>query len=197
RPAPGRAEHRGGGGGVAAPLRSRMPGGRRSQGQLAGRGGPAVQAGRTGRAGSQPGDPPDGHHRRRAGARTDLVRRQPPVVAGPRPRRGPGQRGRAREAEQPMRTISVVGIGSGDPQHLTVQAIAELNAADVVFMMDKGEDARDLLDVRKDICDRYITGPCRIVTAADPPRDRNSPAYAAALEHCPPPPPPLYPPPTT
>jgi len=81
-----------------------------------------------------------------------------------------------------MRTISVVGIGSGDPQHLTVQAIAELNAADVVFMMDKGEDARDLLDVRKDICDRYITGACRIVTAADPPRDRSSPAYAAAVE---------------
>ena len=81
-----------------------------------------------------------------------------------------------------MRTISVVGIGSGDPQHLTVQAIAELNAADVVFMMDKGEDARDLLDVRKDICDRYITGPCRIVTAADAPRDRDSPAYAAAVE---------------
>jgi precorrin-6A synthase len=81
-----------------------------------------------------------------------------------------------------MRTISVVGIGSGDPEHLTVQAIAELNAADAVFMMDKGEDARGLLDVRKDICDRYITGPCRIVTAADPPRDRTSSAYAAAVE---------------
>jgi len=81
-----------------------------------------------------------------------------------------------------MRTISVVGIGSGDPQHLTVQAIAELNAADAVFMMDKGEDARDLLDVRTDICDRYITGTCRIVTAADPPRDRSSAAYAAAVE---------------
>ena len=81
-----------------------------------------------------------------------------------------------------MRTISVVGIGSGDPGHLTVQAIAELNAADVVFMMDKGEDARDLADVRKDICDRYITGPCRIVTAADPPRDRHAAAYAAAVQ---------------
>jgi precorrin-6A synthase len=80
-----------------------------------------------------------------------------------------------------MRTVSVVGIGSGDPQHLTVQAIAELNAADVVFMMDKGEDTRELIDVRKQICDRYITGPRRIVTAADPPRDRHAPAYAAAV----------------
>jgi precorrin-6A synthase len=73
-----------------------------------------------------------------------------------------------------MRTISVVGIGSGDPGHVTVQAIEELNAANVVFMMDKGEDARGLIDVRKEICDRYLTGPARIVTAADPPRDRGA-----------------------
>jgi len=80
-----------------------------------------------------------------------------------------------------MRTISVVGIGSGDPGHLTVQAIAELNAADVVFMMDKGEDRHELIDVRQQICDRYITGGARIVTAADPPRDRTAEAYAAAV----------------
>ncbi len=70
-----------------------------------------------------------------------------------------------RGAERAGRTISVVGIGSGNPEHLTVQAIAELNAADVVFMMDKGETGHELLDVRREICDRYITGPSRIVTA--------------------------------
>ena len=80
-----------------------------------------------------------------------------------------------------MRTISVVGIGSGNPEHLTVQAINELNAADVVFMMDKGETGHELLDVRREICDRYITGPGRIVTAADPQRDRAAAAYAAAV----------------
>ena len=67
-----------------------------------------------------------------------------------------------------MRTISVVGIGSGDPGHLTVQAVDELNAADVVFMMDKGEDRHELIDARKQICDRYITGGTRIVTADRP-----------------------------
>jgi precorrin-6A synthase len=81
-----------------------------------------------------------------------------------------------------MRTISVVGIGSGHPEHVTVQAISELNAADVVFMMDKGEDARGLIDVRQQICDRYLTGPGRIVTAADPPRDRGAAGYAAAVD---------------
>ena len=72
-------------------------------------------------------------------------------------------------------------IGSGNPEHLTVQAIGELNAADAVFMMDKGEDKHGLADVRRDICERYITGPCRIVTAADPPRDRAAANYAAAV----------------
>jgi hypothetical protein len=81
-----------------------------------------------------------------------------------------------------VRTISVVGIGSGNPEHLTVQAIGELNAADVVFMMDKGETGHELLDVRREICDRYITGPTRIVTAPDPQRDRTAAAYAAAVD---------------
>ena len=81
-----------------------------------------------------------------------------------------------------MRTISVVGIGSGNPEHLTVQAISELNAADVVFMLDKGEDRASLTDVRTQICDRYITGPCRIVTVADAQRDRDAAQYAAAVD---------------
>jgi precorrin-6A synthase len=81
-----------------------------------------------------------------------------------------------------MRTISIVGIGSGNPEHVTVQAIAELNAADVVFMLDKGEDRQSLTDVRKDICDRYISSTCRIVTAADAHRDRDAADYTAAVE---------------
>jgi precorrin-6A synthase len=81
-----------------------------------------------------------------------------------------------------VRTISVVGIGSGNPEHLTVQAINELNATDVVFMMDKGEDAHELAGVRKDILDQYLSRPCRIVTAADPRRDRTAAAYTAAVQ---------------
>jgi precorrin-6A synthase len=81
-----------------------------------------------------------------------------------------------------MRTVSVVGIGSGDPEHVTVQAINELNAADVVFMLDKGDDRESLTDVRTEICNRYITGSCRIVTAADAQRDRAAAEYEAAVD---------------
>lgn len=80
-----------------------------------------------------------------------------------------------------MRTVSVIGIGSGNPEHLTVQAIGELNAADVVFMLDKGDQRASLTDVRTQICDRYITGGAKIVTVADAQRDRGAADYAAAV----------------
>jgi precorrin-6A synthase len=81
-----------------------------------------------------------------------------------------------------MRTVSVVGIGSGNPEHVTVQAINELNAADVMFMLDQGDDKESLTDIRTQICARYITGDCRIVTAADAQRDRGAAEYAAAVD---------------
>ncbi|MGH3277361.1 MAG: precorrin-6A synthase (deacetylating) [Streptosporangiaceae bacterium] len=81
-----------------------------------------------------------------------------------------------------MRRISVVGIGSGNPEHVTVQAVSTLNTVDVIFIVDKGESKRQLTDLRRDICERYITGRgYRIVTAADPRRDRGAAAYRAAV----------------
>jgi precorrin-6A synthase len=80
-----------------------------------------------------------------------------------------------------MRRISVIGIGSGDPEQVTVQAINVLNTVDVIFMVDKGEGKRELTDLRREICDRYISGDYRIVTAPDPQRDRRAAAYRAAV----------------
>ena len=81
-----------------------------------------------------------------------------------------------------MRTVSVVGIGAGNPEHITVQAINTLNAVDVVFMMDKGDAARELTELRRTICERYITSSSyRIVTMAEPDRDRGAAAYEPAV----------------
>jgi precorrin-6A synthase len=78
--------------------------------------------------------------------------------------------------------VSVVGIGAGHPEHITVQAISTLNATDVVFMMDKGDPARELLEFRQEVCARYVTNPsCRIVTAADPGRPRGPAAGGRAV----------------
>jgi precorrin-6A synthase len=82
-----------------------------------------------------------------------------------------------------MRRVLVIGIGAGDPDHLTVQAIKALNRVDVFFVMDKGADTDDLTRLRREICERFVERPgYRMVQVPDPPRDRTAAAYRAAVE---------------
>ena len=71
-----------------------------------------------------------------------------------------------------MRTVWVIGIGAGDPEHLTLQAIAAMNRVDVFFTIDKGEQKSDLAGLRAELLARHVTRPHRVVEATDPPRDR-------------------------
>ena len=57
------------------------------------------------------------------------------------------------------RKISVIGIGAGDPDLLTVQAIKALNAADVVFLPDKGSEKSMLREMRLAICREFVVRP--------------------------------------
>ena len=75
------------------------------------------------------------------------------------------------------RTVAVIGIGAGDPDHLTLQAVAAMNRVDVFFTIDKGEATADLADLRKQLLDRHVTRPHRVVTAPEVPRDRDPAAY--------------------
>lgn len=82
-----------------------------------------------------------------------------------------------------MRRVLLIGIGAGDPEHLTVQAIKALNAVDVFFIVGKGDDKQEFVRLRKEICDRYVEGDSyRLVEVRDPERDRSAPAYRAAVE---------------
>lgn len=70
-----------------------------------------------------------------------------------------------------MRTIHVIGIGAGDPEFVTAQAIRALNETQVFFVMDKGEAKSDLVALRREICSRYITtADYRFVELPDPVR---------------------------
>lgn len=70
-----------------------------------------------------------------------------------------------------MRTIRVIGIGAGNPEHMTVQAINALNRSDVLLIPTKGDEKAFLADARRDICDRFLTNPaCRILDYAVPVR---------------------------
>ncbi|MDP2712486.1 MAG: precorrin-6A synthase (deacetylating) [Solirubrobacteraceae bacterium] len=82
-----------------------------------------------------------------------------------------------------MRRMLLIGIGAGDPQYVTQQAIGALNEVDVFFVMDKGEEKDDLVALRREVCERFIEDQSyRIVAVRDPERDRTTGAYAAAVE---------------
>ena len=80
-----------------------------------------------------------------------------------------------------MRTVLVIGIGAGDPEQITVQAIKALNRVDVVLVLDKGQDSHQLVDLRAEVCRRYLTErPYRIIEIPDPRRPRKSDGYSQA-----------------
>jgi len=80
----------------------------------------------------------------------------------------------------------VVGIGSGDPAHLTGEAVAALNAVDVFLVADKRAATRDLVALRAELCAAVITHDrYRVVQVPDPERGpdagRDAGAYAGAV----------------
>lgn len=83
-----------------------------------------------------------------------------------------------------MKKILIIGIGAGDPDYLTVQAVKALNRVDVFFLLDKGRTKGKLRDVREEICRRHIE-PGRVhrfVEAPSPPRDTQPADYRAAVD---------------
>ncbi|MET0134362.1 MAG: precorrin-6A synthase (deacetylating) [Kibdelosporangium sp.] len=80
-----------------------------------------------------------------------------------------------------MRKIKVIGIGAGDPEHITMQAVNALGGVDAFFMLDKGEVKQELVDLRQEILDRYAPGSV-VVRGRDPERDRTTDAYVEAVD---------------
>ncbi len=85
-----------------------------------------------------------------------------------------------------MREMLVIGIGPGDPDHVTVQAVEALNRAEVFFVVGKGDDKSGLLALRDEICRRHIRDQSgyRIVEIPDPsagPQGRGLPAGRRGL----------------
>jgi precorrin-6A synthase len=83
-----------------------------------------------------------------------------------------------------VRKIHVIGIGAGDPEQLTLQAVRALRETDVFFVLDKGEVKADLVRLRRDILRTHVPeGTYRVVEARDPERDRSvgGAAYSPAV----------------
>ena len=98
--------------------------------------------------------------------------------------RKPSREGRCRILAPVTRRIHVIGIGAGDPDYVTAQAVAALNDTQVFFAMDKtqnkGAVKDELVAVRRQICERFIREPgYRFVELPDPERARAAPDSAA------------------
>ncbi|WP_205718429.1 precorrin-6A synthase (deacetylating) [Actinomadura sp. WMMA1423] len=81
-----------------------------------------------------------------------------------------------------MKRLLIIGIGAGDPDHLTFQAAKAIAAADAFLIVDKGEAKHDLAGLRHELIAAHGRHPYRVVEAADPDRDRDAAAYTAAVE---------------
>ena len=82
-----------------------------------------------------------------------------------------------------MKKLLVIGIGAGNPDYITMQAVKALNQVDVFFLMDKGESKDKLIDLRREICERYITDlDYRFVQAHSPERERGEVDYRSSVD---------------
>ncbi|WP_323034707.1 precorrin-6A synthase (deacetylating) [Pararhodobacter sp.] len=70
-----------------------------------------------------------------------------------------------------MIDIGLIGIGTGNPDHVTLAAIKAMQAADLVLLPRKGEDKAELIDLRREICAAHLPDLSRVVEFDLPVRD--------------------------
>ncbi len=82
-----------------------------------------------------------------------------------------------------MIELLLIGIGAGNPEHLTRQAVRALNSADLVMIPRKGADKADLAELRRAICADVLTNPATAIVEFDlPVRDASIPDYRQRVD---------------
>ena len=78
--------------------------------------------------------------------------------------------------------LCLVGIGTGNPDHVTRQGVRALNAADLILVPYKGAGKTDLAELRLQLCNELVTNAATQVVGFDMPvRDADDPDYPAAV----------------
>jgi precorrin-6A synthase len=80
------------------------------------------------------------------------------------------------------RKLLVIGIGAGDPDYLTLQAIKALNRVDVFFIPDKGAEKSELRELRERICAEFIKDRSYRMVEFDVPERRRDGEYASDVD---------------
>jgi precorrin-6A synthase len=82
-----------------------------------------------------------------------------------------------------MRKVFIIGIGAGNPDYVTVQAVNALNEVDVFFIPDKGTEKAALRELRTKICEQFIKEKSyRLVDVKPPKRTKDSSDYKSNVE---------------
>ena len=82
-----------------------------------------------------------------------------------------------------MIELLLIGIGTGNPEHLTLQAVKALNSADLILIPRKGEAKEDLAGLRRAICADVVTSPTTRFAEFDlPVRDPAIADYRARVD---------------
>ena len=80
-------------------------------------------------------------------------------------------------------TLSLIGIGCGDPAYLTREALGAINAADLILIPRKGEEKSELAALRRRICGDVLTNAkTRLVEFDLPVRDSEDADYRAGVD---------------
>ncbi|QOT74068.1 precorrin-6A synthase (deacetylating) [Sphingobium fuliginis] len=79
-----------------------------------------------------------------------------------------------------MISIDLIGIGTGNPDHLTRAAVKAMNDADLILLPRKGDAKSDLIDLRRAICAELLTQAVKIVEF-DMPRRADRTDYVGAV----------------
>lgn len=79
--------------------------------------------------------------------------------------------------------ITLIGIGTGNPDHVTAEAVQAMNAANMILIPLKGEEKADLAGLRQAICARFISNPAVRLHPFDlPARDQDNPDYLSGVD---------------
>ncbi|KIN74623.1 precorrin-6A synthase (deacetylating) [Sulfitobacter guttiformis] len=79
--------------------------------------------------------------------------------------------------------LTLIGIGTGNPEHLTLQAIRAMNAQDLILIPHKGTGKNDLAQLRHEICAEVLTNPAtRIIEFELPVRNEATQNYRKRVD---------------
>ena len=75
------------------------------------------------------------------------------------------------------RQIKIIGVGPGDPDQVTLEAVAAMRSVDYFLVTDKSGTVKKgmpdpLVRAREELLDRHLDRPAQVVKVADAPRER-------------------------